>query len=124
MSLKRSLDGSHPVLGILLFNLHNGMQPGTTSRADVDIQAAHNLVYTIEYRRFARHAHQQLVLQTAGKQRLPDGIPAVGDRLDFKNWFLADHILCLRQVNKWPFSLFSFEINRPLQNELCFCRNI
>ena len=60
---KRCLDGFLAIVFCTLLNLHDGVQPRTTARVDIHIQAPHHLIHLFIYNRLARHPHQELVLE-------------------------------------------------------------
>ncbi len=117
---KSGLNRFDAIIFGLLVDLDDSVQPGATAGIDIHIQTLDDLAHLPENGRFPGHAHQQFMLQGAGQQRLPDGIAAVGDRLDFEDRLLANDIQRFGEVNEGAFCVETIPIDSPLEDDFGF----
>ena len=99
---ERRRDGLLAVLGRLLGDLHDRVQPRRAARGDMNVEAAGHLVHLGVNGRLARHAHQQAVLQLAGQQRLVDRIAAMRHAVDLDHRLPAGEIVGAGEIHERP----------------------
>ena len=116
-------DGPLSIVRLGLANLYHGVQPEPAARGHGHVGALAHLAHGVENGRLARQAHQQVVREPPGEQRLKQGLPAMGNPVDHQIGLLTHAVTGAGQVHKGPL-VAQFLGQAPFEHDLAVRRHV